>query len=238
MKKIVTFVVGVILLLSSLASAGPNPMLENIRQVFVTIDHAGLEPNKPAIDWAKLQLQIEDRLKEGGVKIAPIRIKKPESRIPDLRITIMMLTIPETEQFVFHVETSLFRFVMLEGRPQFQIAAPVWASSATMQSANRENLNDAIFTAVMRHAEAFVKAWEAAQPKRTADTGDAKSRVGTGSVAQAGTEQKYVASKNSKVFHIVNCSSAKTISTQNLVTFGSKDDALASGKQPCKKCNP
>ena len=81
-------------------------MLEDIRQVYVTIDHAGVEPNAPPIDWMSLQSQIEKRLEMAGIKLAPEGVGQIEN-MSELRFTVKMLSMPETEQFVFHIEMSL-----------------------------------------------------------------------------------------------------------------------------------
>lgn len=52
------------------------------------------------------------------------------------------------------------------------------------------------------------------------------------------SEYKYAASKNSKIFHYIDCSSVKQISQGNLVLFKTREEVVASGRRPCKKCNP
>ncbi len=48
----------------------------------------------------------------------------------------------------------------------------------------------------------------------------------------------YVASVNSEVFHNPDCRWAKKISPRNLVGFKSREDAVESGRRPCKVCKP
>jgi hypothetical protein len=48
----------------------------------------------------------------------------------------------------------------------------------------------------------------------------------------------FVGSRNSNVYHYPSCSSAKQISSANLVTFNTVADACAAGYRPCKNCNP
>ncbi len=48
----------------------------------------------------------------------------------------------------------------------------------------------------------------------------------------------YVASKGSKIFHKSTCRSAKRITAKNRVRFDSRQQAEATGRQPCKVCNP
>lgn len=57
------------------------------------------------------------------------------------------------------------------------------------------------------------------------------------SQAQVG-EYAYVASANSEVFHRPACKWAKKISPRNLVGFKSREDAINSGRRPCKVCEP
>jgi beta-lactamase superfamily II metal-dependent hydrolase len=52
------------------------------------------------------------------------------------------------------------------------------------------------------------------------------------------SEYKYAASKKSKVFHYIDCSSVKKISPGNLILFKTREEAVASGRRPCKRCNP
>lgn len=58
---------------------------------------------------------------------------------------------------------------------------------------------------------------------------DASSAVNT-------DETTYVLNKNTKKFHYA---SAKSIKDKNRTTYtGSRDEVIANGYQPCKKCNP
>jgi len=51
-------------------------------------------------------------------------------------------------------------------------------------------------------------------------------------------EWKYMASKNSKVFHHPNCKWAKKIHPSNLIGFSSRQEAMGSGRRPCRVCTP
>ncbi len=48
----------------------------------------------------------------------------------------------------------------------------------------------------------------------------------------------YVASKNSNSFHRPDCASAKRIKPENLIGFHSREEAVAAGLNPCKRCKP
>jgi hypothetical protein len=51
-------------------------------------------------------------------------------------------------------------------------------------------------------------------------------------------ENKFIASKNGDVFHKPDCQFAQKIAPRNLVSYDSRDAAIAAGKRPCKRCNP
>lgn len=250
MRKTAVLVAAVIAGLSTFAFAERYPMLEDVRAVSVTIDHAGVEPNAPPIDWASLNLQITRKLNSVGIRIAPIsggRVHQ-SADMSELRVTVIMLSMPETEQFIFHIETSLHRMVSIPEKTEIQFSAPVWKSSVAMQSTPVDDVNGAITKAAMRQVELFINAHHIAiiKPTSIPDANTPKKLPGTSltplptaaAKPAAATSQAYIASKNSKVFHLVKCTSAATISPENIVSFATKDEAVSSGRKPCKKCNP
>ncbi|MDR0965040.1 MAG: MBL fold metallo-hydrolase [Myxococcales bacterium] len=52
------------------------------------------------------------------------------------------------------------------------------------------------------------------------------------------TEDGYRSSKNSKKFHKANCGGAARIKASNLLTFPTREAALASGREPAADCKP
>ena len=51
--------------------------------------------------------------------------------------------------------------------------------------------------------------------------------------------QDYVLNNNTKKFHLPSCSSADDIKDSNREDyFGSREDLIARGYDPCKRCNP
>lgn len=57
--------------------------------------------------------------------------------------------------------------------------------------------------------------------------------------APASTGTEYILNTNTKKFHYPSCSSVKQMKNTNKQEFtGSRDDLIAQGYDPCKKCNP
>lgn len=53
---------------------------------------------------------------------------------------------------------------------------------------------------------------------------------------ECGPDSLYVASKNSKTYHLMNCSYAQRIDDANKVCFSDEESAIAAGYSPCKFC--
>ena len=68
--------------------------------------------------------------------------------------------------------------------------------------------------------------------------GQYRSKVSSPPATIQTKQWKYVASKNSRVFHRPDCKWAKRISPKNLIGFKSREEAIKSGRRPCKSCRP
>jgi len=62
--------------------------------------------------------------------------------------------------------------------------------------------------------------------------------VEQGKTAEKAPVYRYVASKNSEVFHYVWCRYAQKIKPENRIYFFTREEAIASGRRPCKVCRP
>jgi hypothetical protein len=246
----------------------PEPALRGIKQLYIVILAPGAEPNSHGLVFAELENQIKDKLKEGDITIAETDIDKMEPnstpakilkrraepanvenlkyrhpRIPELRVDIDVLDIKDSQQVVFRVQTSLARLVYPGRESRLNFKADVWQSESTMQVVSAEGTAAAVTSAVLGQVEAFIHAYLAANPtrKRPSDANDidttAKEQVEPAAESTP-VEYKYVASKNSKVFHRPDCIWAKRIKPENLVGYSSRDEAINAGKRPCRQCNP
>ena len=68
--------------------------------------------------------------------------------------------------------------------------------------------------------------------------GQYRSKVSAPPTTVQTKEWKYVASRNSKVFHRPDCKWVKKISLKNLIGFKSREEAIRSGRRPCRSCEP
>lgn len=57
--------------------------------------------------------------------------------------------------------------------------------------------------------------------------------------SEVAAEGKYIMNQNTKKFHLPSCGSAEEISEDNRAEFtGCRDELIAAGYEPCKRCNP
>ena len=173
--------------------------------------------------------------------------------IPELRICVDLLKLKDSQQYVFYVQISLLRPVRLARKgevtsssgPESILKADVWERSSPMQTVSVQDMPARVTGVVLDQVEAFIHAYDSANPpgKRRADAkvSNVASHTRAQSeqpASQAVAEYGYVASKNSDVFHKAGCRWAKRIAQKNLVHYNSRQEAIKAGKRPCKMCKP
>jgi hypothetical protein len=166
------------------------------------------------------------------------------SDIPELIVRISVLRGTESGPCVYHVQTSFAREVYLRAQ-RARIKAEVWRIDVPVNIAEQNQCDSAVTSSAMGQVDAFIADWKRANTiKTTAERVEQKSDVNEPVTQQQNVlagqqvEYEYVASKNSKVFHKKDCTSARRISSENLVGFSSREEAINSGRRPCKICNP
>lgn len=232
-----------------------NLELSRIDPLYVTIVPSGAKVGKDDALWNELQAKVEQKLKEAGLKIKPAVYlgRRFMSRWgPELKVCIDMLKLEDSQQYIFLIQTALARPVYLAHPPQvpsppdqvkWTIKAGVWKKSSPMQAVSAEIMSAKVTNVALDQVEAFIQAWRAANPpgKQPSNTGDigVPEKIQTRPAAKPTTAvHKYVASKNSKVFHLPGCRFANQISPKNLVGYKSRNEAINAGKRPCKICKP
>jgi len=68
--------------------------------------------------------------------------------------------------------------------------------------------------------------------------GQQKTQVRAPPAITQPSDWNYVASRNSKVFHRPDCVYVKRILLKNLIRFSTREEAISSGRRPCKVCKP
>jgi hypothetical protein len=224
--------------------ASPNPVLAGIKQLDVVITTRGTDPNKDGLDSKGLKAEVERSLEKAGIK----KFMPSEVAVSlDLKVSIEMLNLGDSQQCVFRVQTSLSRVVRLNEQRDWLFKANVWTTEPVMQIEQLQNISGKVIKVVLQQVDAFIQAHRIVNQskKQVSDANDMASvsvpvmkEPSQQPAKKVVAEYKYVASKNSDVFHTPNCRSAKRILPENMVGYSSREEAITAGKKPCKLCKP
>ena len=220
----------------------PNPALAGIEELSVIITSADPEPNADGLKRASIKTEVIRRLYDAGFKIG-----HSSADASELNIKLTVIKIESIEQYVVLVRTSLVRSVALvNGDERLSVVADVWKIDSGIRIMEAERIVDEIPAIVREQVQTFIAACpptvsvekkpDVNQPREQLHK--ATDEKDTKPVKQQAVESKYVSSKNSQIFHKASCPSAKRISPNNLVSYATRDEAIAAGKRPCERCNP
>ena len=198
-------------------------------------EKAGLEAKIIQGDSA-LQLQ------RAGIKVVDKQSGYMPPTIPDLQIRIKAYEISEKQIIVDNIDIFLKQQTALIGNPDQKITPTTWRRSRLSHSRPQQFVEH-IREHVKILISEFIKDYQAANQSE-AEPIDANKvaipipkQVNPTEKTQQ-VQYKFVASKNSKVFHKPDCSSASRIKPENLETYNTRDGAVKAGKRPCKRCKP
>ena len=225
----------------------PFPQLAGIEALYVHIEMPESEAKIHSAAFKELKHIVEIKLAQAGIILIPQTNNGHQITSPLLRINIDILTLKDSRQSVFRVQTSLAKAVYLNPSLSWAIQADVWQGDAVMQAAPTENMPAEVTKVTLAQVDTFIADYLAANPPG-AKSSDAKdiatvlpvvtSKQTTPVIKPTTAKYKYIASKNSKVFHKSDCRWAQRIKPENLVTFSTRDQAIQAGKRPCKTCEP
>jgi len=201
------------------------------------------EAKKNSLAWKKLKDKVKSNLEEADIEVAPQFYNGYEIRCPRLRVDIEMLTLKDSHQYIFRIQTLLARAVYLAKDTSWAIVADVWKTEPVMQVTSVQDMPQTVMNLALEQVKAFICAYRVANSQlgHSPDVNDTIAVPVTTSrpfSKQVSAEYEYVASKNSKVFHKPDCRWAKKISPENLVGYNSREEAIKAGKRPCRTCKP
>lgn len=115
------------------------------------------------------------------------------------------------------------------------IGAAIYRIDLTGNVVIEDNASNLIVALGNQYKYVATQVTETTKPAETVAETTAAETTSPETPAQSGA---YVGSINSDVFHNPNCSYVKSILPENMIWFSSREDAIAQGKRPCKRCNP
>jgi len=219
-----------------------NPALREVDKLLVCIVPPGAEPNKDGLVFKELEVEVKNKLKEAGIKM-DFRVVGSISNIPELRVDINMLKLNDFQRYAFRIQTSLARTVVLPIQRSVHLKTDVWKVESAIQAVSVQDMPQKVADVVLEQVETFINCHLIAtrngvQSANVNEVGTSAKKWAAPTVKPELAKHRYVASKNSKVFHKPECYWARRIVLKNLVGYKSREEAIEAGKRPCKQCKP
>jgi hypothetical protein len=238
-----------------------EPGLVDVNGLYIVVEvrrYPTLDPNGSELS-SRLEKLIGTRLEEAAIRVVdqtddplgsaartilarradvdPNSLQWRRADVPVLLVAVDVLSSKEESPVALYTQTSFSRLVRLDGRNGRSFKAMVWSTDPEMEAVSSSSWYEQVQKVVLRQVESFIAARKAAAPH----DGEAPVLLDAPALpknAAGASQAPFVGSKNSSVFHRSDCRLTKTISEKNLVTYQSREEAIAAGKRPCKSCNP
>lgn len=209
-----------------------NPALVGLNNF--SLDTVITDQKLDGIDLNFLKKTIAVKLDRSGLSIAPADHLSDFDN-PGIRVNIDILNFGSAGRYVFRVRTSVSVCILIEKDPAKYFTDEVWSRSSTFSISDGFSIGEAVHNVSLKQLNAFVLDFNyangnPASTEQNTTVQAQKNRV----IVPAVPNQKFIASKNSRVFHKPDCSSVKSISDKNLVYYKNREEAIQSGKRPCK----
>jgi hypothetical protein len=256
----------IFLLFSNPVFAQNNPALWDINCIFVSVDthpqyYWPVDTN--VLTGSRLIERVESVLQHAGINscadinssvgaslkqmyekkfgdVSNVRFHSPD--FPELRLDIDFCPMKDANQFILRVQISLAKKLLLGDNSNYYVMADVWRNEPVMRLVSKVNLPDNLTELALEQVRVFIASKSASKPSDVNQISPQFTKssveINTKSEKHKNVESKYVSYKNSQIFHKASCLSAKRISPSNLVSYATRDEAIAAGKKPCESCNP
>ena len=221
-----------------------NPHLSQLKSLNVFLVEPFLKVDFDQRVWTNLKKRIENKLSGSNPQLKKL-IKfgtRADSALPQLQIVIEALNPDGKNDKLFTVETSLMVEFILDRQRKQVLETRVWGLRDAVLVQSTKGIPTVVGNLALKHTDVFIKAWLLANQKFNKPTGQKLSERLVKEEKPSSKNQpvqfEFVASKNSKVFHLPSCSSARRIKPQNLINYKARGEARKDGKRPCKRCKP
>ena len=224
----------------------PHPAFTGIDKLRVSILRFGSMQEKEQTLIKELEANFKERLRRADIEL-DLSTADNILTIPELRIYINTLSLEDSQQCVFRVQTALARAVCLKDEQNPVFKADIWQTAPAMQAVSEQDMPEKVTDLVAEQVNDFIEIFKATNISGTKSSeADINKNASSNNIPEQAdknedsttVEYKFVSSSNSNVFHKPGCRWAQNISKENLVIYKSREEAIKAGKRPCKTCNP
>ena len=159
-----------------------------------------------------------------------------------LRVAVKVYRPANQEIFVYNLKVDFLQTVTLARNPETRIDATTWelmwfahGSKSRLAQAIPQNLKVLIASFIRDYRQVNPKDNKTADPNNPTTAPKQHPEANPGS---ATGRYEFIGSKGGDVFHKSDCHWASSISSENLMSYKTREEAVKAGKRPCKFCNP
>ena len=227
--------------------AGLSPEQASLRGVESMTVHVSCSQIATEIGLSEedIRRNIQRQLENAGIKVRPPQMWETLPGRCRLRVAVKVYRPAHQDIFVYNLKLDFLQTVALERNPQTRIDAVTWelmwfahGSESRLAQAIPQNLKVLTASFIRDYRQVNPKDNKTAGPRNNNNASTALEQYAESNPGSATGKYEFTGSKGSDVFHKPDCHSASNISSENLMSYKSRQEAVKAGKRPCKWCNP
>ncbi|MHC4166378.1 MAG: hypothetical protein ACYSWQ_05430 [Planctomycetota bacterium] len=220
---------------------GRQQSLTGVKLVTVQVSCSDLA-KEAGLDEEAIRKSISRQLEDAGIGVVRHQIWATLPGRCRFRATVKVYKPLHLDTLMYNLKGEFVQTVALARLPETKIDAATWQRT-WFAHGSQKRLAEVVPHNLRVLTAAFIRDHRLANPKagQASNSSGAGGGSATTSNPPAGAtapEAGFITSKTSSVFHKSDCRWAQSISTDNLVSYGNRDEAVRAGKRPCKQCNP
>jgi len=222
---------------------GRQESLSGVKLVTVHVNCCDLA-KEAGLDEEEIRDSIANQLEATGIKVVRPGIWETLPGRCRFRASIKVYKPIHLDTLMYNLKVEFVQAVTLARLPETQIDAATWERT-WFAHGSKKRLTEVVPYNLSVLTASFIRDYRQANPHtcRTsasngADAGDGSATTSNQPAATKTPEGGFIASKTSDVFHKFGCRWSQNISTENLVRYRTRGEAVKAGKRPCKFCSP
>ena len=214
-----------------------NAQQQSLTGVKLTTVHVNCSDlaKEAGLDEEGIRKNITKQFEDAGIKVVRPQIWATLPGRCRFRASVNIYKPPHLDVLMYNLKAEFVQAVTLSRLPETKIDAATW-QRGWFAHAGKKRLAEVVPHNLKVLTASFIRDYRQANP-RDGQSPDSDG-VGNSPAASTTPEAGFIASKTSSVFHKSDCRWAQNISTDNLVSYRNRDEAVGAGKRPCKLCNP
>jgi len=220
---------------------GRQESLSGVKLVTVHVNCCDLA-KEADLDEEEIRDNIAGQLEAAGIKVVRPGIWRTLPGRCRFRASVGVYKPLHLDTLMYNLKVEFVQAVTLARLPGTQVDVATWQRT-WFAHGSRKRLGEVVPHNLRVLTASFIRDHRQANSEHSEtsasnDAGEVSATALNHPAASNAPDAGFIASKTSDVFHRSDCRWAQNISTENLVRYRTRDEAVRAGKRPCKFCNP